>query len=668
MYTLNYGQLLLALILFLSACQSPTSMKYESFSDYPIYKGTDLGLTYKPELSTFRIWAPTASTVTLRMYDEGNGGQATETFVMERSDQGTWIAEVRGNQLGKFYSFQTVVGEKTLAEVPDPYAKAVGVNGNRAMVVDLDQTNPLGWAQDRSPVLKEFTDIIIYEVHVRDLSMHSNSGIQNKGKFLGFTELGTQSPSGEPTGLDHIKSLGVTHVHLLPSYDYLSVDESKPEDNEFNWGYDPQNYNVPEGSYSTNPADGNVRIREFKQLIKTLHEHGLRVILDVVYNHTGKTEDSNFNQLVPGYYYRQDSLGGFSNASACGNETASDRTMMRKFMVESVKHWVNEYHIDGFRFDLMGIHDIETMNEISKALHAIDPTIFIYGEGWTAGDSPLPYENRALKAHGSRLNDIAVFSDDIRDGLKGSVFNHEEQGFVSGRANMEETVKFGIVASTEHPQIDYAKINYSNAPYSKSPTQTITYVSCHDNHTLWDKLAISNAEESEAERIRIHKLATTIVLTSQGVPFLHAGVELARTKQGVENSFESPDSINQIDWSRKTTHKAVFEYVQGLIQLRKNHPAFRMTSQEAIVRHLHFLEPDSPNLVAYTLSDYANGDAWKRILVVFNGNKTRQTIRIPEGNWKVALDGEGINEEGLRTITSNMLTIPGIAAMVLFEH
>lgn len=643
-------------------------MKYESYNDYPVYEGSDLGLTYKTELSTFKIWAPSASEVTLRLYDKGDGGDALETISMQASDQGVWIAEVKGNQLGRFYTFQTTVDGQQMEEVPDPYVKAVGVNGKRGMVVDFDQTNPVGWEKDSSPQLREFTDIIIYEVHVRDLSMHPNSGIQNKGKFLGFTEAGTKSPEGEPTGLDHIKSLGVTHVHLLPSYDYLSVDESKLEENEFNWGYDPQNYNVPEGSYSTNPEDGNVRIQEFKQLIKTLHENGLRVILDVVYNHTGKTEDSKFNQLVPGYYYRQDSLGGFSNASACGNETASDRAMMRKFMIESVKHWVQEYHIDGFRFDLMGIHDIETMNQISKELHRIDPSIFIYGEGWTAGDSPLPYENRALKAHGAQLDRVAVFSDDIRDGLKGSVFNHEERGFVSGRPNMEETVKFGIVASTEHPQVDYAKINYSNAPYSKAPTQTITYVSCHDNHTLWDKLAISNTSDSEVERVRMHKLATTIILTSQGVPFLHAGVEMARTKQGVENSFESPDSINQIDWSRKTTYKPLFEYIQALIQLRKNHSAFRMTTQDQVVQNLKFLDPGTPNLVAYTLSNYANGDSWKRILVAFNGNKTNQTMGIPEGQWNVALDGERIDEAGLRTIAGNQLTVPGIAAMILFEE
>jgi len=491
-----------------------------SYEQLPIYEGSDLGVQYTRSSSSFKLWAPSASEAILNLYDTDDATSVIRNIPLMIKEQGLWAIEVKQDILGKYYTFQTKVNGEWGMEVPDPYAKAVGVNGKRGHIIDFKQTNPKGWEQDKRPSLKDFTDIIIYELHLRDVSMHSNSGIRDKGKFLGLAEKGTQNLEGLPTGLDHIKELGVTHIHLLPAYDFLSVDESKPEDNEFNWGYDPQNYNVPEGSYSTNPSDGAVRIQEFKQLIKTLHERGLRIILDVVYNHTGVTETSNFNQLVPGYYYRQNAEGGFSDASACGNETASDRPMMRKFIVESVKHWVEEYHIDGFRFDLMGIHDITTMKQVAQTLQAIDPSIFIYGEGWTAGDSPLPEDQRAIKKHTHRISGVAAFSDDMRDGVKGHVFTPTDRGFASGKPAMEESIKFGIVASTQHPQIDYSKVNYSNAPWAAQPIQTINYVSCHDNHTLWDRLVNSQPDITEEERIRMHLLANTIVLTSQGIPFL----------------------------------------------------------------------------------------------------------------------------------------------------
>ena len=499
---------------------------------------------------------------------------------MKKDLNGTWSAKVPGDIKGKFYVFKVQINGKWLNEVPDPYAKAVGVNGKRAMVVDLKETNPAGWEKDKSPVFKNKTDAILYELQVRDASIAANSGIKNKGKYLGLTETGTKNTEGLSTGLDHIKELGVTHVHLLPCFDFYSIDESKPDKPQYNWGYDPLNYNVPDGSFSTDPYDGITRIKEFKQMVQAFHQNGLRVIMDVVYNHTRLTEDSYFNQLVPGYYYRQTKDGKFSNATACGNETASERYMMRKFMLESVLYWVKEYHIDGFRFDLMGVHDIETMNLISKELHKIKPDILLYGEGWTAGSSPLPDSLRAIKKYAYKLDRIAVFSDDIRDGIKGSVFEHADKGFASGKPGMEESIKFGIVASCKHPQVDYAKVNYSKAPYSAQPWNTITYCECHDNHVLWDKLAISAKNATEAERKEMDKLAMSIVLTSQGISFLHAGTEFLRTKKGVENSFESPDSINAIDWSLKTKNKEVFEYVKGLIKMRKEHPAFRMIVQK----------------------------------------------------------------------------------------
>lgn len=659
---------IILLLFMIIACQETPPPVYQSFDEYPVYKGTDLGLTFTPQNSVFKLYAPPATKVMLRFYEKGIGGTALEEMEMERAENGVWEKTINKNLEGQYYTFQTLVDGQWGDEVPDPYVKAVGVNGRRGQVIDFQKTNPDGWANDQKPTLENPTDIILYELHIRDLSMHENSGIKNKGKFLGLTETGTKNPDGAATGIDHIKELGVTHVHLLPSYDYMSIDESKLEENDYNWGYDPQNYNVPEGSYSTNPYDGAVRIKEFKQMVKTLHENGLRVILDVVYNHTGVTETSNFNQILPGYYYRQNEEGGFSNASACGNETASDRPMMRKFIIESVKHWVKEYHLDGFRFDLMGIHDIETMNEVSAALHEIDPSIFIYGEGWTAGNSPLPEKDRALKKYTHRIKGVAAFSDDIRDGLKGSVFDHPDRGFASGKPYMEESVKFGVVASTQHPQLNYKKVNYSNEPWAAQPHQAIAYVSCHDNHTLWDRLINSQPDASEGERIKMDILANTVVLTSQGIPFLHAGVELLRTKDGEENSYKSPDAINKIDWSRKTKYKQVFETYKKLVQLRKNHPAFRMPTTEMIQEHLKFLDfPEGSLLVGYTISDNANGDTWKDILVLFNGNQVDKPIDLPIGEWTMVVRGGDINE-GSKIKAKNNVKIPASSAMIFYRQ
>lgn len=653
----------------LFACQPTEPTSYASYDEYPVYDGDDLGLNYTPVKSGFKIWSPTAQEVKIHLYEAGEGGEPIRSDHLKRSKNGVWEIIFKEDLKGKFYTFQVKVEDNWLAEVPDPYAKAVGVNGNRGMVVDFSETNPEGWENDKRPTLSNFNDIIIYELHVRDLSSDPNSGIKNTGKFLGLSELGTKNAIGEMTGLDHIKDLGITHIHLLPSFDFKSLDETIENNPKYNWGYDPKNYNVPEGSYATDPYDGAVRIREFKEMVKTLHNNGIRVILDVVYNHTGDTEASVFNQIVPGYYYRHNEDGSFSDAAACGNETASERPMMRKFIIESVKYWVNEYHIDGFRFDLMGIHDQETMNQISAELHKIDPTIFIYGEGWTAKDSPLPEEQRALKKFTYKLDKIAAFSDDMRDGIKGHVFTPTEKAFISGKPGLEESIKFGIVASTQHPQVLYDSVNYSKEPWAKEPYQTITYVSCHDNHTLWDRLSISAADASEVERIKMHKLAGAMVLTSQGVSFLHAGVELLRTKQGVENSFESSDSINLLDWSRKSKYKDVYNYYKDLITLRKNHPAFRMTSTEQIQKNLKFLEFKHPNnIVGYTISNNANGDQWKEIIVFFNGNRNPRELYLPDGEWTVVLDDQGINESGIRKVKGGEdfpIMMSAISALVL---
>jgi len=672
MKNLKLTFLILALNLFFSCTheqnQNDSQMIEGDFSTYPVYEGKDLEMTYTKEATTFRIWAPTAKAAVLRLYDEGIGGKPIAEHKMKKDKKGTWLLKLDGDLKGKFYTFQVEVGDRWMDQNPGVYAKAVGVNGLRACVVDLAETNPQGWEADKRPPLANFNDIILYELQVRDLTISPTSGAKNKGKFLGLAETGTTNSAGYATGIDHIAELGITHVHLLPVFDYLRVDETKLDTPQYNWGYDPLNYNALEGSFATDPYNPAVRIKEFKELVMAFHNKGIRVVMDVVYNHTSQSFKSYFNQLVPDYYYRHDAEGEFSNSSGCGNETASEREMMRRYMIESLIYYATEYHIDGFRFDLMGIHDIQTMNMIRAEMDKIDPTIFLYGEGWTAGACPLPDSLRALKANTMQLNGIAAFSDDIRDAIKGHWSDEKERGYVSGKPGLEESVKFGIIASTPHKDIRFSMVNYSDTAWAKEPSQTINYVSCHDNHTLWDKLSVTNPEDSEADRIKMHKLANAIVLTSQGVPFLHAGVEILRTKQGVHNSFESPDSINQINWDWKTKYIDVFNYYKALIALRKAHPAFRMTSTEMLNTHLHFSHDESTGIVAYSINGNANGDKWKDILVVFNANRTATHVTLPpESTWTIVLNGEKYLETGIETITNGNLMAAPLSATILVD-
>lgn len=647
----------------MSILASSLSMEAQYRIDrYPAYHGNDLGLTYTASVSTFRIWSPPASEVELKLYASGSGGEVQRTIAMQRSESGTWVTKIDSDLKGMYYTVRAKIDGKWNNEVTDPYARAAGVNGARAMVVDLKETNPIGWEKDKSPDFSEknlVTDAIIYELHIRDATIDNESGVKHKGKFLGLAETGTKNKAGQSTALDHIKELGVTHVHLLPFYDYNSVDETKTD--QYNWGYDPVNYNVPEGSYSTNAADGQVRIRELKQMIQAFHQKGLRVVMDAVYNHTALTETSNFNQLVPQYYYRQKADGSFSDATACGNETASERAMMRKFMIESVVYWVNEYHIDGFRFDLMGVHDIETMNLISDTLHKIKPDILLYGEGWTAGASPLPEEQRAVKKNAHLLKGIAVFSDDIRDGIKGSVFDIKDRGFATGKIANTESVKFGVVASGRHPQVNMSKVNYSKEPYASGPDNVITYAECHDNNILWDKIKLSYPEASEIDRKKMFELALTIVLTSQGISFLHAGSEFLRTKNGEENSYNKGDEINAIRWGQKSIEKNTYGRISFLVDLRKSHPAFRMTRQEDIIKHLHFFESVPEGVVMYTINGKALGDSWEKILVILNGNGTRRKLQIPAGTWFLSTVKD---LSTVRAIESS-LEIDGFSSLIL---
>jgi len=525
-----------------------------AYDGYPVYSGKDLGLRYSPAASAFRIWAPTAQQARVVLYANDSSTIPFKSVDLTKGTAGTWWTNLKGDWYGFRYVFTVRIDDQWHRETPDPYARAVGLNGKRAVVLDLRQTDPSGWSLDKSPSFSTGnlpTDAIIYELHLRDISIHPSSGIREKGKYVGLAEWGTKNDDGYDarhgdghddklsTGLSHLKELGITHIHLLPFFDFNSIDESKPDSPQYNWGYDPLNYNAPEGSYSSNAGDPATRIRELKQLIAAIHHHGLRIIMDVVYNHTALTDRSCFNELVPGYYYRHTKDNRFSNATGCGNETASEMPMFRKFMLESVLYWAMEYHIDGFRFDLMGVHDITTMNLLSDSLHRLRPDILLYGEGWTAGDSPFPDSARALKRNVARLHGIAVFGDDMRDGIKGSVFDAHNKGFVAGNSTLDESVKFGIVAACHHPQIDYTKVNYSHAPYASAPSQVISYCECHDNNTLWDKLGLSCPGASMEEREKMQRLALTIVLTAQGIPFLSEGTEFLRSKKGVDNSYNS---------------------------------------------------------------------------------------------------------------------------------
>ena len=606
-------------------------------------------VNYSPQETQFTLFAPNdARKVTVRIYQEGLGGKAQKTIKMTRSGDELWTATVKGDLLGKFYTFDIGNGE-----CPGVFAKAVGVNGKRGAIIDMAKTNPKHWCCDKRPVVKSPADLIIYEMHHRDFSI-ARDDAKYPGKFLALTE---------PWAIEHLKSLGVNAIHILPSYDYGSIDETRLADNKYNWGYDPVNYNVPEGGYSTDPYAPEVRIREFKEMVKALHDAGIRVILDVVYNHTYDIEHSNFQLTYPDYFYRKTADGAYSNGSGCGNETASDKPMMRKFMLESVKYWIEEYHIDGFRFDLMGIHDIETMNQIRQMVDTIDPTIFIYGEGWSAGTCAYPQEKLGMKANIPQMPGIAAFSDEIRDALRGPFSDDTMAGWL-GLQKEAESLKYGIAGCIAHPQVDMQKVNYSKQPWALEPTQMISYVSCHDDMCLVDRLKASIPGIQQEELIRLDLLAQTAVFTAQGVPFMLSGEELLRDKKGVHNSFESPDEINHLDWSNKTRYPQVFEYYKNLIALRQHHPAFRLGNADLVRKHLEFLNAPE-GAVAYRLKNYAGRDDWRDIIVILNANKTHTEVAIPESNYTIVCCNGIINEQGLSTIKGNKAIVDPQSALIL---
>lgn len=623
------------------------------FDEVFYYDGDDLGVTYTPEQTTFRLWAPTASEASVMIYNSSDGA-LVERKPMVRDVRGTWVLTVDGDCNHWYYTFGVQVGSQW-NEAVDPYAKAVGVNGDRGVVLDLSSTRPQRWTEDR-PLLAAPVDAVIYELHVKDLSIHPQSGSSYPGKFLGLAESGTTGPDGIPTGLDYISGLGVTHVQLLPVYDYAteSVDEMKPELPQYNWGYDPKNYNVPEGSYATDPYSPELRIRELKQTIQALHDRGIRVIMDVVYNHVYDGYLVNFTKLVPGYYLRYKEDGTFSNGSFCGNECASERAMMSKFIVDSVVYWAQEYHMDGFRFDLMGLMDIATMNEIRRRLDKIDPSIMMIGEGWVM-DTVLPEAQRANQSNAALLPRIGQFNDGFRDTVKGDIFVYSLKGFVSLGRGFEEKVKRGIVGGIKYEGVI--------AQYATEPDQTVNYVECHDNHTLWDKLVLSTDGHTDEERRSMHRLASAMVLTSQGIPFIHAGQEFIRTKQGVENSYKSSIEINQMDWQRCAEHQSDVLYMCSLIKLRQSHPAFRLRTAREIRRHLHF-EQAPDHAIAYTLRNHAGGDPDRHLYVLYNANPEPTTLQLPElGDWEVHF-----GKEHVISLKQQQIQVHGVGIVVLAVH
>ena len=652
----------------LVACQH-NSKNFKSYEEYPMKKGSLDEMVWSPKATSFSLWAPAAEEVVLSLYDEGNGDAAPfKTLNMRHHRDGSWTAKVKGNLEGKFYTFKIKDNGEFLAESPGIMAKAVGVNGWRGAIIDLSKTDPDNWDEDVRPELKSFSDVVLYELQHRDFSIDSLSGIVNRGKFLALTEENTLSAYGESSGIDHLVELGVNHIHIMPSYDFGSIDEEHLEQNKYGWGYDPQNYNVPEGSFCTDPFDPGCRIREFKQMVQSLHKHGIRVVMDVVYNHTFNTDRNPFNLTAPGYFYRFREDGSYSNGSGCGNETASDREMMRSFMIESLCYWINEYHVDGFRFDLMGIHDIETMNAIRAAVDAIDPSIYIYGEGWAAGTCELPSEAQALKANIPSMPRIAAFGDELRDAVRGPFNDNSKGAFLVGVPGNEESIKFGLVGAINHPQIDFSLVNYSDEPWAIQPWQHISYISCHDDMCLGDRLKINMSGEDINTILKAAALGQSIALLSQGTPFIYAGEEVLRHKKFVHNSFDSPDDVNMIRWSNKTTYHDFFVYLRELIALRKAHPAFHMGDADLIRANMEFLPVDQSGLIAFRLNGTAVGDDWSDIIVAFNSSREPAKLQIPDGVYTVVCSDTKVNPEGMGTVRGSRTSVPALSALVMHNQ
>lgn len=638
----------------------PNIYSTDAFEEKYTYTGDDLGATWTKEKTTFRVWAPTADAVKVNLYESGtpDTDDLVEQITMEQDVNGTWVASKEGDLNGVYYTYLvTVNGAEN--EACDPYARTTGVNGKRAMVIDLSSTNPEGWDEDTDPHAgNNITDDVIYELHIRDLAMDENSGIKNAGKFLGLTETGTTTPNGTPTGIDHIKDLGITHIHLLPVYDYASVDETALDKPQFNWGYDPENYNVPEGSYSTDPYHGEVRVKEMKQMVKSLHDNDLSVIMDVVYNHVYNAGTFNFNLIVPDYFSRVDENGTYSNGSGCGNDTASERSMVRKYIVDSVCYWADEYHIDGFRFDLVGLLDTDTINEIVEEVHKDHPNVIFYGEGWELDTTTTKDCTLATQKNSEETPDFAYFSDTIRDLLKGHVFDTSTIGYVSGETGDEEEVEKCFMGASD---------------WCKSPTQTINYISCHDNMTLIDRITRSTTGTSREDRVKMNNLAAAIYLTAEGTPLMQAGEEFLRTKKNAsggfeENSYASSDSVNSLKWAtlEEEEYQNVYQYYKGLIAFRKDHPVLRLTDAKDVAAHVTPVEGLDANVTAFATTGGVNGETADNMYVIFNPNQEETKVTLPDGTWSVYINGEKAGTESLGEV-SGEATVDPISALVLIK-
>ena len=617
------------------------------------YTGADLGAAWTADKTAFRLWAPTAEEVTVNLYRSGDADadDMLEQISMHSDVNGTWVAEKEGDLNGIYYTYLVMVDGK-MAECCDPYAKTTGVNGNRAMVIDMASTNPEGWDADTDPNAgKNITDAVLYELHVRDLSMHKSARIKNKGKYLGLIETGTTTKSGYPTGLDHMKSMGITHLHLLPVFDYGWTDESR-RNPQFNWGYDPVNFNVPEGSYSSDPYNGAVRVREFKQMVKGLHDNGISVVMDVVYNHVFEAKDFCFNQIVPDYFSRTDENGTYSDGSCCGNDTASERSMVSKYIVDSVKYWADEYHIDGFRFDLVGLLDIDTINTLMREVKKDHPNVIFYGEGWSMPTHlTKPGIELCVQPNSPKVPGFAFFSDTIRDLMRGSVFYEDAPGYVHGA----------------HVSKDELEACFMGVPsWCAEPCQSINYVSCHDNNTLFDRIALAAPDTPEEVLIRMNNLAAAFSILSQGVPFMQAGEEMLRTKPGKksrfdENSFRSPDKVNSIKWDDldKEAYRNNVDYYRGLIAFRKAHPALRCMTREQVWSTVHPVSVGNDHVAAFRIEEDQ-----KELFVVFNADTHDVIMHLPEGKWDVHIDARHAGTGVLQTVENQVMVSP-ISAMVL---
>ena len=605
---------------------------------------------YTPEKTTFTFWSSVAEKMEVRLYNTYYAAEF-DVITLQEQEGDFWTATIKGDQVGKFYTVCSYQGGEWGQESPGIFAKAVSVNGQKAAIVDMNTTNPEGWENDQRPAMTDMTDIVVYETHMRDFTISDQSGITNKGKFVAMTETGAKTTDGLTSGIDHLKELGITHIQILPMYDYGSVDETTLALNKYNWGYDPVNYNVPEGGYSTNPYDPTTRIREAKAMIQALHAAGIRVVMDVVYNHTFSVEGCALGRVVPNYFYRMNEDGTYANGSGCGNETASDKEMMRKFMVESVCYWAREYHIDGFRFDLMGIHDQETMRQIRAALDEIDPTIITYGEGWAAMAPAYPYEQLAMKQWTYTMPRVGAFSDDIRNALIGSPFDHH-RGFASGNTDAREAVRNGLVAYPE---------------WSGEPMQHVSYITCHDNYCLRDRIEVAAAEETEATKLRMNKLAQTTVMVSQGMTFFYGGEELFRTKQGIENSYQSPDSINTIPWENKQLYSDLYQYYCEIIKIRRQHKGFRLGTAELVKNHVELPETNNEGLIIYRIKDLQGIDTAASLIVLLNGTAETIDAEVPQATYTVLAHDAQANANGMGTIEAGKVQVAPYSATILAE-